>query len=83
MPRLCLLRFKHQFALKTFSVGEVMTDMGSLDSQSAISLAVDRWRNGHQQNKVGILKQNERENIDLQNSTTTGPLLHPCHACST
>lgn len=41
MLRLCLLRFKHQFALKTFSVGEVMTDAGPLDSQSVISLAVD------------------------------------------
>lgn len=56
MLRLCLLRFKHQFALKTFSVGEVMTDAGPLDSQSVISLAVDRWRNGRQQNKMGILK---------------------------
>jgi len=54
MLKLCW--FKRQFALKTFSVGEVMTDMGSLDSQSVISLAVDRWRNGRQQNKMGILK---------------------------
>lgn len=33
-----------------------MTDAGPLDSQSVISLAVDRWRNGRQQNKMGILK---------------------------
>lgn len=33
-----------------------MTGMGLLDLQSEISLAVDRWRNGHQQNKMGIIK---------------------------
>lgn len=43
MLRLCLLRFKHQLALKTYSVEELMTARGSLRWQSVISLAVDRW----------------------------------------
>lgn len=42
---------KISVCIKTFSVGEVMTDTGSLDS-----MAVYRWRNSRQQNKMGILK---------------------------
>lgn len=80
--RLCLLRFKYQFASKTFSVGEVMTDTGSLDSTAVYRY---RWRNSRQQNKMGILKQDERENITLSIYKTlqlTGTLLSPLRACA-